>query len=243
MDDRRLPEVAREPAGSPVRAFHELLARWAEVTPATVVNRYSAMGSNFSKPYQTQLLAEHGFDVPATDVTNDPGAVAAFRERHGRLVYKSVSGERSVVRMLADADLPRLERIGWCPVQFQEQVPGRDIRVHVVGARVFATEIVSDGVDYRYTGHDGGPAPRLRATTVDDVLADRCVSFTRALGLEFTGIDLREDPAGRVVCFEVNPSPAFSYYEAHTGQAIADAVAAHLGRAAAEATAAPVRAS
>jgi hypothetical protein len=26
---------------------------------------------------------------------------------------------------------------------------------------------------------------------------------------------------GRVICFEVNPSPAFSYYERHTGQPIA----------------------
>jgi hypothetical protein len=32
----------------------------------------------------------------------------------------------------------------------------------------------------------------------------------------------------RVYCFEVNPSPAFSYYEANTGKPIAQAIAAYL---------------
>jgi glutathione synthase/RimK-type ligase-like ATP-grasp enzyme len=235
MDDQRLPEVAGEPADSPLRArartFHDLLAQWAEVTEATVVNRYSAMGSNFSKPFQAQLLAAHGFDVPATLVTTVPEEVVAFRDRHGELIYKSISGERSIVRLLTDDDLARLDRIAWCPVQFQEYVPGRDIRVHVVGQRTFATEIVSNGVDYRYDAGDEQDGTRLRETAIPAAIAERCVSLTRGLGLEFTGIDLREAPDGRYVCFEVNPSPAFSYYEAHTGQPIADAVAHHLGGA------------
>ena len=39
------------------------------------------------------------------------------------------------------------------------------------------------------------------------------------------GIDLKLAPDGRVVCLEVNPSPVFSYYELHTGQPIAAAIA------------------
>jgi hypothetical protein len=45
------------------------------------------------------------------------------------------------------------------------------------------------------------------------------------LGLVFAGIDLKITPDDRVFCFEVNPSPAYSYYENHTGQAISSAVA------------------
>jgi glutathione synthase/RimK-type ligase-like ATP-grasp enzyme len=48
------------------------------------------------------------------------------------------------------------------------------------------------------------------------------------LGLAFAGIDLKITPEKHVYCFEVNPSPAFSYYQSNTGQPIADAVAAYL---------------
>ena len=54
------------------------------------------------------------------------------------------------------------------------------------------------------------------------------MALARGLGLPFAGIDLKVAPDGRVVCFEVNPSPGFSYYEANTGQPIAAAVAEYL---------------
>jgi glutathione synthase/RimK-type ligase-like ATP-grasp enzyme len=212
-------------------AFHELLIQWTEASEITVINRYSRMGSNFSKPYQAQLITRAGLATPETLVTNDPEAVLAFREEHGELIFKSISGERSIVKKLSEDDLDRLDRIRHCPVQFQAWVPGQDVRVHTIGGQCFATAINSEGVDYRYAAVRDGAAAELAATTLPDEVADRCLALTDALGLEFAGIDLRRDPEGRYVCFEVNPSPAFSYYESHTGQPIAAAVAAHLGGA------------
>jgi glutathione synthase/RimK-type ligase-like ATP-grasp enzyme len=46
-----------------------------------------------------------------------------------------------------------------------------------------------------------------------------------AMGLALAGIDLRRTDKGEWFCFEVNPSPAFTYYEEATGQPITDAVA------------------
>jgi glutathione synthase/RimK-type ligase-like ATP-grasp enzyme len=62
-------------------------------------------------------------------------------------------------------------------------------------------------------------------------LAERCVALSEALELPFAGIDLKITPEGEPFCFEVNPSPAFSYYESHTGQPIARAVARFLAEA------------
>jgi D-alanine-D-alanine ligase-like ATP-grasp enzyme len=42
------------------------------------------------------------------------------------------------------------------------------------------------------------------------------------------GIDLRRRADGSYVCFEVNPMPAFSYYETNTGQPIARTLAEFL---------------
>lgn len=201
-------------------------------TPARVVNRASAMASNGSKPYQAQLIARAGFAIPETLVTNDPELVRAFFSQHGRVVYKSVSGSRSVVQELTWDDFDRIEDIRWCPVQFQAYVAGVDVRVHVVGRQIFATRVTSEATDYRYAGLDGGRSARLEATTLDDETAERCIDVTRELGLRFSGIDLRMTPEGEAVCFEVNPSPAYAYYEGHTGQPIAAAVARHLAGAA-----------
>ncbi|MGH3932082.1 MAG: ATP-grasp domain-containing protein, partial [Pseudonocardiaceae bacterium] len=226
---RWLPELADEPPEAPARvaarAFHELIGHWADVTPARVINRYVAMGSNFSKPYQLQLIREHGFAVPETLVTNDPERVTAFRDKHGPLIYKSISSERSIVSRLDDHDVARLERIRWCPVQFQAFVPGPNLRVHTVGQEVFATVIDTAAVDYRYAIQQTGSAAAFAPYDLGDEFAERCVRLASALGLEVAGLDLKLAPDGRVVCLEVNPSPVFSYYELHTGQPIADAVA------------------
>jgi glutathione synthase/RimK-type ligase-like ATP-grasp enzyme len=231
MDDRLLPEFDAEPQGSPARrharALHDTMYRWIEVAPGRVVNRTDPQGSNGSKPYQAQLISEYGLHVPETLISNDPAAVLAFRAEHGAIIYKSMSGVRSIVKTLDDDDLARLENIRWCPVQFQALVPGVDMRVHVVDQAVFATEIVSDATDYRYAKQSGGSAS-LRAAEIDDDLAGRCVALTAGLGLAFAGIDLRLGPDGKVTCFEVNPSPAYSYYEANTGQPIASSLGRYL---------------
>jgi glutathione synthase/RimK-type ligase-like ATP-grasp enzyme len=231
MDDRLLPELREEPLGSPssrhARAFHDALYRWTEIAPGRIVNRSDPQGSNASKPYQAQLIARYGFSIPETLITDDPDAVLAFQREHGEVIYKSMSGVRSIVHALREDDLGRLEHIRWCPVQFQALIPGVDVRVHVVDQEAFATEIISDTLDYRYARRSGGAA-ELRAIQLSLDVAEKCVLLTRGLGLAFAGIDLKITPAGEIFCFEVNPSPAFSFYEANTGQPIADALARHL---------------
>jgi glutathione synthase/RimK-type ligase-like ATP-grasp enzyme len=225
MDDRHLPESSGR-----CRTVHEALDYWLEVTPARVVNRTAAQASNGSKPYQAQLIVAAGLRTPETLITNDPDAVVDFRDRHRRVIFKSMSGVRSIVRELDDDALSRLERLRWCPAQFQELVPGRDVRVHCVHGEVHATEVRSTATDYRY-GASSDQGARLKAITLDDGLSERCLRLTAALDLELAGIDLRLPPEGDPYCFEVNPSPAFSYYQDHTGQPIAQAIARHLAAA------------
>jgi glutathione synthase/RimK-type ligase-like ATP-grasp enzyme len=232
MDDRLLPELHGEQPDSErcrdCRSLHEAIIHWLEFAPVRVVNRASAMATNSSKPYQAQLISACGFEVPESLVTNVPDLALDFRRRHNRVVYKSTSSIRSIVRELDDDALWRLEHIRWCPVHFQAYVEGVDWRVHVVGEEVYATRVTSTGIDYRYAAtHDGGDVA-LEAATLPDELEAACVVLTRTLGLEFSGIDLRLTNDGRPVCFEVNPCPAFNYYERRTGQPIAAAVARHL---------------
>lgn len=232
MDDQLLPELDGEPPAAPrrqrMRALHDAVARWSEICPARVVNRLAATMTNGSKPYQSQLIRAHGFAVPETLITNEPDRVLEFRARHGRVIFKSMSGIRSIVRTLDDGDLARLGRVRWCPTQFQELVGGTNVRVHVIGAALFATAITTDAIDYRYARQQVGEPARLASMDLEDALAERCVALAGALGLAFAGIDLKITPEGAVYCFEVNPMPAFSYYQDHTGQPIARQVALYL---------------
>jgi D-alanine-D-alanine ligase-like ATP-grasp enzyme len=98
-----------------------------------------------------------------------------------------------------------------CPTQFQEWVPGTDIRVHVIGRRLFPTEIVTDAVDYRYSGRDGLPRA-MGGLELPDEVGRRCVELVASLGMMITGVNLRRDLDGEYYCFEVNPTPGFMFY-------------------------------
>lgn len=232
MDHRFLPELRDEPADGAARRhadeMHSILTQWCDLSDARIVNRPVAMGSNSSKTFQAHLVRGFGFDVPETLVTNDPDRVRAFAARFPAVIYKSVSGVRSIVTTLTDQDAARLETLRWCPTQFQERVDGVDVRVHVVGAEVFATRVTSDAVDYRYAVDQVGQPALLEAFDLAGDVAERCVQMAAGLGLAFAGIDLLFANDGRLICFEVNPCPGFSYYEANTGQPIAAAVAGYL---------------
>ena len=71
----------------------------------------------------------------------------------------------------------------------------------------------------------------LRAGLLPIDVAERCFALARALGLHLAGLDLRRTPDGEWFCFEVNPSPCFTYYEHHTGHPIAATLAAFLAGA------------
>ncbi|MFE0653418.1 RimK family alpha-L-glutamate ligase [Streptomyces sp. NPDC059534] len=222
------PDDGDAAARARAAAFQEWFVGWLDTTPALVVSRPRAMESNASKPYQAQLIGRSGFAVPETLVSDDPDEILAFRARHGRIVYKSVSGIRSVVREFTDADESRLALVRGLPTQFQAYVPGQDVRVHVVGADTYAAAVDSDAIDYRYADR-GGKSARLAPHDLPPDTARRCVELAASLGLPLAGIDLRRTPEGGWVCFEVNPMPAYSYYEAHTGLPIAAALVSHLG--------------
>ena len=134
------------------------------------------------------------------------------------MIYKSISYTRSIVQKMGEEDLARLENLKNCPLQLQQFVEGTDIRVHVVGERgVFASLIHSEESDYRY---DKGS--EIVPFELGEEVEERCIELAAGLGLTLAGIDLRITPDDEVFCFEVNPSPAFRWYQDRTEQPITE---------------------
>ena len=193
---------------------HHLISAWAEHTPALVISRPSAEGTNQSKLYQAMAIRAAGFLTPETLVTNDGEAIREFGQLHGRLIYKSLSNVRSIVKEL---DLGEVEGRALGPAQFQDRVEGQNIRVHVAGEECFACAITSDETDYRYA------ESQMTPVELPAEVARKAVLLTRQLGLYLAGLDFVVTPAGDWYCLEANPNPAFACF---TGAPeIADAVA------------------
>jgi hypothetical protein len=207
--------------------LHEALFEWLEITPCRVMNRNSAMTSNLSKPYQAQAISKAGFQTPTTIITNNPDEVREFLRVHKRVVFKSISSVRSIVRFLSDIKIKDIENVRYLPTQFQEFIPGTNIRVHVVGEQVFATEINTGAVDYRYASRDDVDVKMAPLDLPADI-EERCHNLSNILNLPLCGIDLKRTPEGEYYCFEVNPSPGYSYYQAKTGQDVASAIVHYL---------------
>ena len=225
-DSRQLVDVAAEGAGSPAwlhaLGVEDVLLSWTEITPALVINRPGSMASNMSKPYQLELIHALGFDTPETLVTTDQEEALAFWKLHGEVIYKSVSSVRSQISRLAPKHLERMSNVAACPTQFQAYIPGVDYRIHVIGDAAYGCRVESAGDDYRYASSEVTPC------NIPEPVAMRAIHVAAALGLLLAGIDLRRTPEDRWVCFEVNPSPGFTYYDRLEGEPIAVAIAEHL---------------
>lgn len=188
---------------------------------AMVINRTKSQFFNSSKLFQSFIIKNYGFKIPDSIVSNDPNEVRAFIDVHKEIIYKSASSERSKVQKIMPSDMEKLDLLRSCPHLFQQHIDGCDIRVHALATgEVFACEIKSETSDYRYDNKRN-----INIINLPDKIKKACVKMTLDMGLYLSGIDLRKTKEGNYYCFEVNPSPAFTWYEMQTGLPIAEAVA------------------
>lgn len=226
---------ARRPTSWPARWVaererHALLTsalRTLEADGVHLVNPSSRFELHLLKPLQTELLARARVPVPESLATCDADAVRAFAARHGDVVYKPLGGG-ALVRRLEAKDLApsRLARLTTAPVLFQRRIVGDEWRVYVldgevVGAFRVPAKAVVDARDALAKASRAKP-PRS--------VASAAVRAAKALGLVFTGVDVKVDEHGAPYVLECNPTASVSFYEAPATSRILRALAAHLVR-------------
>jgi hypothetical protein len=190
-----------------------------DASDALIVNKSEPSASNNSKPYQLSVIKEAGIKIPITFITNEPIAARQFINMNTDCIYKSISGVRSIVKRVSESHYEYMEDVKWCPTLFQKVVPGINYRAHVIEDDIFTVRIESDNLDYRYG------KTRMFIEELPNDIAQKCRNLTTALGLHFSGIDLMHTPDNEWYCFEVNPSPAYSYFELNSGLKISNALA------------------
>jgi hypothetical protein len=189
------------------------------------------------KPGQLAAAQRGGLLVPATLVTSDPTAASAFLDAlGGPAVAKPLHGTDPTgwTGLVGPAERARLGALRTAPVILQAEVPGIDVRVTAVGARLFACAIDARAT---HSPQDFRPAyddAQVEACRVPDAVAGPLRRLLDGLGLAFAAVDFRVREADGAWHFlEVNPAGQWLGFEARTGLPITQAVAELLAGAAA----------
>ena len=207
--------------------INEVFSNICDILPCRVLNRPNNMNSNFSKIYQLKYIREAGFKIPPTLVTNNKDCVSNMMAQHRNLIFKSLSSVRSIVKPLEAAYLQRMDMLKYLPTQFQKCLDGFNVRVHVVEDALFSMQIISKSIDYRYSGRDGNESELIPYELPTDI-KKKCFKLSASLSLPLCGIDLFMTSDGGCYCFEVNPSPGYSFFQPSSSTEISDAIVKYL---------------
>lgn len=241
---RRPTPFELDPALSPAsHQFASAEARMAiggllRAAPCLWVNHPEKIVSADYKPWQLQLARDCGLEIPASLITNDPGAVFDFFEAcRGQLIYKTLSGGMIMsesgealsiyTNQVTIDDLRReSERVRQTACLFQQLVPKKvELRITIIGTHIFAAEISyrnpeQAALDWR-TGYQN---LLYRVYDLPEEISDKCLAFVHQLGLSFAALDMIVTPDDRFVLLEAKPTGQWAWIERATGLPICKAL-------------------
>lgn len=207
------------------------------------VSDLQAIVTASDKPLQISIAQKLGFHVPDTLFTSDAEAAKKFIVRHGGCILKPVvpfiekAGQNRQKTLYATKvssnTIPDLTGLHQSPLIFQQAIdPIYDVRVTVVGDKVFAARVVhqsdAEGVrDWRLGHYEGALSIEPDEKFPKDI-EQKCIEHARRLGLNFSAIDLVVDKQGIYWFLENNPNGQWAFVEEKTGQPIGKALAALL---------------
>lgn len=234
---RRDPALSNEEAEFAEMESRETMMGVYRMTDAFWVNHPDRVRRAESKPDHMSVAVDLGFTVPRTLFTNDGGAARKFFDAcDGQVVFKVLIQGRlgaedslgiytsPVTRKQLDDDVA----IRRAPCFFQEHLPkAADLRVTVIGERIFAVEIRSqedpDGtVDWRRGSITQMPHVSHQLPAAIEA---KCHELLRHYGLHYGAIDLVLTPDGEYFFLEINPSGQFSWVEGLTRLPLFDTLA------------------
>lgn len=193
-----------------------------------VINNYQAIARAKNKLRTMQILHALGIPTPKTVVIENkdalPGAVEAVGGTpvilkdpfgtfgNGVVIAESLRAAKSVLGNMRKILLIQ---------EYIAESGGRDTRVFVVGGRVVASmERSAQAEEFRSNVELGGIAT---AVEVSEKYTKIALESTRALGLDYAGVDIIETKNGPAV-LEVNGNPGFKALEGVTGINVAGSI-------------------
>jgi hypothetical protein len=217
LQDAR-PQVARHALG-----WSQSIHGWLHTQERVrVFNRDPASVTN-CKPAMLRAARAAGLRIPATRVTNAAGALRGLPP--GSHIAKPVAGG-DYCYPLEDTlgAFPHGAAVVPMPAIVQQRLVAPEIRIYVIGRRVFAYEMQSPSLDYRLK-QDAVVVP-VAVPEAESAALRRLVA---GVGMDFGAADFKTDPAsGALVFLELNTSPMFARFDAASDGELCRAMVAEL---------------
>ncbi len=203
-----------------------------EAAGVAVVNPAKTIEAAVDKYLATALLQAAGLKVPRTFCCQTAeDALLAFQELGGDAVVKPVFGAegRGISRVTDEAVAERvfraLEQVG-SVLYLQEYIEhgGRDLRLLVIGDRVFGMER-NNPSDWRSNACRGAECTPLEVTAELAGLAEKAAA---AVGATVAGVDLLPAADGNLYAAEVNACPGWRRLAEATGVDVAAVLLEHV---------------
>src|SRR5438309_5322132 len=187
-----------------------------------------------SKIEQLSRMRKMGIEIPETMITNDSQVARKFyEENRGDIVAKTLRASQSrsedkswiiYTNHVSEESLELLDTVKLSPVIFQSRVQKvSDIRVNVVGTKVFATEIFSQEMEAtRVDWRRDTLSLKHEIHTLPARIEDQCRNLVGSYGLVFGALDLVRTKESDYVFLELNPNGQWAWIEALTGQPISN---------------------
>ncbi len=187
-----------------------------------------------NKLQQLSMARKLEFCVPETLFTNSLDDVIAFQESYGKCIYKpydsgflSPTSDKAIYTNIIESELVKsaelAERLRVCPGIFQPYIEkDYELRITVVGNRVFATKIDSQisertKVDWRRYDFENIYYSAYQLPTEEE---QQCVKLVKEFGLKFGAIDMIVTPNGKHYFLEINANGQWAWIETIAGQQI-----------------------
>lgn len=184
------------------------------------VNPISSLNNSRYRIHQLQKIRSQGIRVPEIIVSNDFRRVQAFFSMtEEKLLYRPSGWADSNWNLGQIDDIGRLiSDLPGTPVEYQENIPGDQVRAFVIGDSVFAG--VVETVESDFTGTMGGDY--VRPVELPQEAKRTCIRAAATLDLIFCSVDLRITPEGEFAVIDVDANPMFMHFEQTTRLPISD---------------------
>ncbi len=206
-----------------------------------VSNPYN-MSQADNKAWQLRVAYSVGMAVPHTLQTSSAEHATQFVKQLGGIcIVKSLSNhfpvtpEKEELMFWSQRILPgqkiSYEGLDVAPAIFQQAIEGYDVRVTVVGDKVFAAKIAIDEDktsairDWRIVGQGVAGNPTIEPYRLPAKLAGQCIRMLKKLNLSYGAFDFVVDREDIHWFLEVNPMGAWGFIEEDTGLPIGKAMA------------------
>jgi glutathione synthase/RimK-type ligase-like ATP-grasp enzyme len=170
-----------------------------------------------------------GLKIPETLITNSTKLFKKFHDDKSDIICKAVNATPTYnpkrlipTRIVDDHMLQFSSSIELTPVQFQECIDKMfDLRVNVIGHKVYATKIESSEIDGRLDIEKS----KHSSYELPSDIQKKCIQLCREFGLYFGALDFVVSRDQKYYFLEVNPNGKWGWIEDKTGASLSEAFA------------------